>query len=285
MATDTQALRSGVVRVIGGSPEQFANILRGGQNGLGSRPALLDAATPLALTPLVAVVTKTPTMFDRFTGAADTLKDLVERHARTIEGVDLEYTLETTQTQSGHDGQPFETPKDGRRTPVQPQMTFNEVNGLLVWKFFTDWIRLIVNPDTQGSSLAALLGDETLDPYVASYYTMDMTLIQYDRTMLPKNIIEAYQITNMFPKTAGPAGFRRQIGESTVPDRQVTFAGIQQHGEYTRQAGKNIAELMQLHKVDFNLQTPVATTLIERMRVAGIAKEATDNLATFGAAT
>lgn len=51
-------------------------------------------------------------------------------------------------------------------------------------------------------------------------------------------------------------GFERTLGTTQLRERTVTFTGLVQHNENTRELGYRIAELLQLHKINYNFALP-----------------------------
>lgn len=72
----------------------ISDISWGAQLGIGPNLPQIDGATPLTLSPVVAIVTHIPTMFASIANAPAVLKALVERHAKEISGIDFGYQLE-----------------------------------------------------------------------------------------------------------------------------------------------------------------------------------------------
>lgn len=278
----TGALTSNAGRLAAGDLMSVANIVEGGQYGFGNHIPNIDAATPLVLRPIVPVITHVPTMFQYLTDFPETLKALVERHTTRIDGIDLQYTLEDATVPSGQDGQELHMPTNARRAAISPSMAMPEIAGNLVWNFFTYWMRLIKDPDTQASSLAGVIPTgTTLQPHVMSMFTMDMLVIQYDTTLQPQNIIDAYFIVTMWPYDAGPAGYTKQLGNSEHQERTIQFHGVIQHNRNTRVIGQNIATVLKLHTYDYNFAVPAATDVESRVQGDGVAHEAAEIASTF----
>jgi len=183
----TSAANLGLGGGAGSDQDRLANIMNGGQLGVGFNLANLDAATPLIFTPTVLVVMSTPTMYS--VGASKTfnkenafqkmLKALIETHAKSVTGIDFGYTLETAEQPIGHDGQNIQVPTKSKRSPVAPSFVFPEVPGNLVWNMFNQWVFDIQHPDTNASFQR--MDTDDLD-YLSSAYSMTMMAIQFDPT-------------------------------------------------------------------------------------------------------
>lgn len=232
-----------------------ANILKGGQLGGGFDARYLDEATPLALTPAVPVVIHTPTMYDDKKQIGRMIKQIIETQAKTITGIDFGYTLETEDGPAFHDGQVFAIPTKATRTAVTPSFTFNELTGNLVWELFSMWVKDIQDPDTNAAMQHAANTESIPEnAFVMSSYSMSMMVLQFDQTMLPQNLIAAAFYTNMFPTDpGGTLGLERTVATTNVPERTVEMTGIVQHNETIRKLGVELAEKLQLRKVQFSV--------------------------------
>jgi hypothetical protein len=273
MSALTQAFLNKVGSVAAGETTKLANIPLGGQLGVGARLPMLDAVTPQVFTPVVAVVTHTPTMFKAMDKADSILKALVERHAKSITGIDFGYTLEAASTMTFSDGQELQMPTHSKRTAISPSIVYPEIQGNLAWQFHKMWLTTIRNPDTQASALAALGQDNDLNPMVFSAFSMDICFIQFDPTMKPENIIDGFMVTNMWPLETGNFGLQREIGTTQTQDRTIPYAGIMQHNKRTFRAAQDIATALGLHKANFDNAPSIATQIEERLTDKGVSAE------------
>lgn len=246
------------VTSLGVSPNSLvANLARSGQLGTGIRFTKLDGATPAVFNPVVGIVLSVPSMWDRWPKLQEMLKALMETHAKSITGIDFSYSLETQDTPVGHDGQTMKVPTRTTRSAVNPSATFQEYPGLPVTNLFRTWMFDINHPDTNASILPANVSDTADIPaWYMSAYSMSMLFIQYDPSGLPDRIYDAYVITNMFPTDIGDMGFERSIGTTKLVEHSVNFAGIVQHNENTKELGYRVAQMLQLHKVNYNFALP-----------------------------
>lgn len=234
----------------------IADINYGAQLGYGPNLPNIDGATPLVLPPVVIIVTHIPTFFNNVHLAPQTIKALFERHAKEVTGIDFGYQLEGAPTPVGQDGQEMHMPTIAKRTAVTPTFTLQEIKGNLIWNLAKTWIEMIKQPDTQASSLAAINLTTPMSPMLMSSFTMDIACIQFDETMRPENIIDAWFVTNMWPQETGMFGAERRIGQSKIVERQIAFYGVLQHNRNTKVAGQIIANNLGLHKVNFDYAVP-----------------------------
>lgn len=246
------------VTSLGVSPDSLvSNLARSGQLGTGIRLTKLDGATPAVFNPVVAVVLQVPSMWNRWPKLQEMLKAVVETHAKSITGIDFGYTLETADTPVGHDSQTMKVPTKTTRSGVNPSMTFTEYPGMPIYNLFRTWQFDIQHPDTNMSILPSQIANEAEIPaWYMTAYAMTMLFIQYDPSGLPSRIYDAAIITNMFPTEIGEIGFQRQLGTTELKERSINFAGIVQHNENTRELGYRVAEMLALHKINYNFALP-----------------------------
>lgn len=246
------------VTSLGVSPNaQVANLARSGQLGTGIRFTKLDGATPAVLSPVVGVVLSMPSMWDRWPKLQEMGTSIMQTYCKSITGIDFGYTLETQDTPVGHDGQMMKVPTKTTRSAVNPTAVIPEYPGFPVYNLFRTWMFHIKHPDTNASILPANISDTSQIPgWFMSAYSMSMAFIQYDPSGLPDRIYDACVITNMFPTEIGEIGFERTIGTHQLKERSINFAGIVQHNDNTKELGFRIAELLALHKINYNFALP-----------------------------
>ena len=243
-----------------------ANLVEGGQLGYGFKAGVFDAATPLAFPPATIVVLQTPMMWDVSPnngfgdgGLGDggilamTVKSMFECHAKSVTGIDVNYTLDSGDQPIGHDGQNFKVPTQSKRTEVNPSFTWPEVTGNLVWNIILRWIWDIQDPDTNAG--LEFMADDPL-PYTMSAYSLTFMAIQFDQTMHPDRIIDAAIYCNVYPQQTGEMGIQRTIGTTEVKERNVTFNAYLMHNKYTKYLGREIARQLNLRSETYQVANP-----------------------------
>lgn len=253
------------VTSLGVSPRaQVANLARSGQVGTGIRFTKLDGATPAVFNPVVGVVLTVPSMWDRWPNLQEMLRSVMETHAQSITGIDFSYELGTEDVIVGHDGQNLKVPTRTSRTEVAPNATFREYPGMPIYNLFRTWMFDIQHPDTNMSLLPAQVdnsdnGHAGIPGWYMSAYSMSMLFIQYDPSGIPDRIYDACVIANMFPTNIGEIGFERTLNQTTVKERSITFTGLVQHNENTRELGYRVAKMLELHRINYNNALPGLT--------------------------
>ena len=249
----------------------IANVVDGGQLGFGPLLKNLDANTPPVFLPLVPVVMHVPTIFNYIPNGTAIFKALFETHLVSMDGIDFAYSMEVDGTPVGRDGQMQNVPTRQVRSQISPSCTWAEKIGNVVFNLGRVWMNAMHDIDTQAASLAGIVpSGTTLPPLVASMYSADIMLIQFDSTLRPENIIDAFQITNFFPTEIGSPGYTLNALESHRPDRTFTFTGIVQHNNNTVAVAKNVAKLLNLHTINFQDAHPIATQLEQEIQGEGL---------------
>jgi hypothetical protein len=242
---------------------QIANVIDGGQLGFGPLLINLDANTPLVLPPLVLTVLHVPTFFTYIPSGPQIFKALFETHMTSMDGIDLTYTMENDGTPVGRDGQQMMVPTKQTRSQLTPTATWAEKIGNVVWNFGRTWMNAIRDPDTQASSMAGIIASgNALPPHVASMYTADILLTQYDMTYRPENIIDAIALTNFMPTDIGGTGYQLNIPDGPHrPDRTFSFTCVAQQNNNTINVAKSVATLNNLHRINFQDAFPLAESI------------------------
>lgn len=244
------------------STSYIANVVDGGQLGFGPLLRNLDANTPPVFLPLQLVVTHVPDFFKYIPNGADIFKALFETHLVSMEGIDFSLSMEIDGTPVGRDSQLMNVPTKQVRSQISPQCLWPEKIGNVVYNFGRLWMNAIHDIDTQASSMAGIIpAGTTLPPLVASMYSADIMLIQYDSTYRPENIIDAFALTNFFPTEIGSPGYTLNATETHRPDRTFTFSCIIQHNNNTVSVAKKLANLTKLHTINYQDALPIATSV------------------------
>ena len=238
------------------------NIIDGAQYGYSPHLEMLDASTPLVLPPMRPIVTHTPDQFKYIPRYQAFFKAFFERHVHTFDGVDLQYTNQGFAMAALADGQTPHAPSDTKRADITPTAACQEVIGNVCWETHHRWLITNKDPDTQGAPLSGLVpSDQPLPPHVFSTWSMDILCIQPDTTFRPENLVSGYFVTAMTPTDIGVAHFRREVGTSTLPERQFTYEGVLQHNYNTVAVAREVMGLLRMHIPNADYSVPVARTI------------------------
>jgi hypothetical protein len=269
-------------RFASSSTSYIANVIDGGQLGLGPNLPNLDANTPPVFLPLQLVVTHVPTFFNYIDNGPAIFKSLFETHLVSFDGLDFNYSMEIDGTPTGRDGQLQNVPTKQVRSQISPTAMWPEKIGNLIFNFGRLWMNAMHDIDTQVASMAGIIpAGTTLPPHVASMYSADFMFIQYDSTYRPENIIDAFAMTNVFPTEIGSPGYQLNATETHRPDRNFTFTGIVQHNNNTVAVAKQLAGLLNLHQVNYQDALPIAQSIESNLSGMGIEYEAATYFSQF----
>ena len=248
-----------------------ANVVDGGQLGVGPILRNLDANTPPVFLPMTPVVMHVPTIFTYIPDGIKIFKALWETQLKNFDGFEPSYQMETEGVNVGRDGQQQMAPVRQTRSQITPSATWDEKIGNIIFNMGRFWFNMTRDVDTQASNMARLFKGQSVPPVVASMYSMDLLLIQHDSTMDPENIVDAYYLTNMFPTDIGSAGYTANPQESKILERQFSFTAVVQHNNNVVAAAKNVSRLLNLHTIDFQNALPIAETLSVELSSSGLA--------------
>lgn len=181
---------------------------------------------------LIALLVEAPRGFqdlddpDRY---VNTLKALVELHARTIDGLNATLTVDFVENAVGGAGEVQQDVGNVTRARSEPVFTWTEKYGKPVQSFLESWIiNLIMEP---GNKVPAVVTRGTRRPtdLLPDYNSMTVMFIEPDPTHT--KVQTAWLCTNMKPNGAGDKTGRRDLtagGESL--DISVTFSALTQVG-------------------------------------------------------
>ena len=255
-----------------------SHLITGGQLGYGYKAGAFDAATPLAFSPAVICVFATPTMYDDMPDDTEgilrqTIKAMFECHAKSVTGIDINYTMDTGSQPIGHDGQELTVPTQSKRQAVNPAFTYPEVTGNLVWNLHRRWLWDINDPDTNAGleHMNGEHGNANLAPFTMSTYSVTFIAIQYDQTQHPDRIIDAAVYTNVWPTTTTELGMERQIGTTSVKERPITYTGYVMHNDRTRELGCLVAHELDLRSERYRVASPNSEGVSQMLGASGYA--------------
>ena len=156
------------------------------------------------------------------------LRAMVERHPRTIEGLNRTLTVSVDETPVGGGGEMQQDFTDVKRARSEPSFTFDEKYGAPFQTFLQTWIQYgLLDPNAK----TALIG--TLQAYptdmLADMYSATMIFIEPDPTQ--RQVVKAFLSTNMFPLGSGDIiGSRDQANAMQLTPLTVQFSALTQVG-------------------------------------------------------
>lgn len=229
MARIKNAIISGAYSANADNP--LLDIGRGGQQGWA--PNLTEWVSNQAYVRrnLICILVEAPRMFQYMPEGSkwiQSLKSLVELHARSIEGFNAGLTVELDEHPVGGAGEMQQEVIDVKRTRSEPVFAFVEKYGRPIQTFLDYWIRYgLMDPDTKYALIGTVNGAP--NDILADWYSMTCLFIEPDPTH--KKVIQSWLTTNMFPKSNGEiVGKRDLTAASEVLNLSVEFTGLTQYG-------------------------------------------------------
>jgi len=230
-----------------GVKQPLLDFRRGGQHGYA--PNLTEWVSNQAYIRrnLICILLEAPGFFQLMPDSSiwiQSLKSLVELHARSIEGFNAALTVEFAEHPVGGAGEMQQEVTDVKRARTEPVFNFVEKYGRPIQTFLEMWIRYgMMDPDakiamagTLTSSNTATRSGQTLNAaggrptdLLADWSTMTCLFIEPDN--LHRSVVKSWITTNMMPKETGPIEGKRDLTTaSDLLELSIPFTGISQYG-------------------------------------------------------
>ena len=182
------------------------------------------------------------------------LISVLETRCEKIDGLTSTVTLETDEHIIGAAGEMQEEAVRSQRARSTLTTSLRELEGLPINALLDLWITYgIMDPDTQRpkvTSLSSYDKDKT-DVYTPDQYTMSMLFIEPDFSH--RNVVKAYALTNMMPKSAGEITAGRDLsaaGEMSLYD--IEWTSITVSNLQTRIYAQTLLDELTILKTDPN---------------------------------
>lgn len=213
-----------------GANQPMLDVTFGGQNAFA--PNLTEWVSNQAYVRrnLICVLLEAPRFFQLMPDPqkwVDTLKSIVELHAKTIEGLNGGITLEFDEHAVGGAGEMQQEVTDSKRARSEPVFTFVEKYGLPIQTFLYQWLTYgVMDPDTKIALVNTLTGTKPTD-MLADQYTASMLFMEPDPSHTKIN--RSWVCTNMMPKSAGTIEAKRDLtAASEILTLNIEFTSIAQ---------------------------------------------------------
>ena len=185
---------------------------------------------------IIPIVIRAPKFFDFMPEPkkwVDTYKALIELHPLAITGLQSGLTVEVDEHNIGGAGETQEEVTNVTRAKSAVNTTYKEKAGKAITKFLDLVIRYgMLDPDTKKPLVADLIGsiDKVGGMYTPEYYTGTVLFIEPDVTQ--KVVVDAWLVTNMFPKSNGERTGKRDIHSAgEAPEISIDWGGITMNNE------------------------------------------------------
>ena len=185
--------------------------------------------TPHVAMPVYARVIRSPRGFNDLDEPAKwhgAFKAIVERHTRTINGLDSSLDVDVRETPWGFAGEQFEVDANVVRQRSQVSMVLGaDLYNLPFQAFIDGWItNLIRNPDTKFADVLTMGGTPSTD-MLADYRGGMILYFEPDRSLT--SIVKAWLQFNVWPKHGIPfTGVSDKAGGGEMLEPTIEWTGI-----------------------------------------------------------
>ena len=237
-------------------PAPMIDLKYGGQFGPMAEYGGYISSSAYVSRPLIAVLLAPPLGLNDLDSPdllIRTLKSLVEKQSKTIEGLNATLTVSFQQNPFGGAGEQQEDFSNVERQASTPTHTWTERQGKPINRFLTTWITgLMMDPATKYPWVISRTGNTTSD--LLPDYT-GMTVLYFEPDPVHKKVVEAWLCTNMHPKGAGEVTANRDLPSGgQTKDYNIEFTAISQYGYGVKRLAQNILNTFNLGGMNPNLQ-------------------------------
>jgi hypothetical protein len=176
--------------------------------------ANLASNTPYVSRNLIAILLEAPRFF-RYSPQQNqlvaSLKALVEKHCRTIDGLNRTLTADYSDAPSGGAGEVISAISNVTRAVSNPSLGAWELQGRAIQHFLEWWILYGLGDANTKTPLIVSDGLVRPEHYNQTFGGMTVLFIEPDPTM--QDVVTAYLCTNMQPKSTGDWSNRKDVSQ------------------------------------------------------------------------
>lgn len=216
----------------------------GGQFGWSTNPSEWVSAQAYVPRNLIPIVLESPEFFQKMPDPEKWVaawKCLVEKHARTIEGLKAGLTVDVAEHAFGGAGEMFQEFTDVKRERSELSFAMVDKYGNVFQQFLERWIMYgLMHPETKIPLTATLEGGGPSDN-LADWYGGTIAFIEPDPT--GKRVIRTWISTNVWPKGTGPIeGKMDKTSALNIKELSLEFTSLTFINEGTRAYGQEILD-------------------------------------------
>jgi hypothetical protein len=190
--------------------------------------ANLASNTPYVSRNLIPILLEAPRFFryaNNSSGLIKSLKALIEKHARTIDGLTRTFNVEYADAPVGGSGEVISAVTNVTRAPSRPSFGCWELQGRSIQHFLEWWITYGLADEN--TKVPRIVADGLVKPehYNQTFAGATVLFIEPDPTW--QDVVSAYLCTNMQPTTTGDWSSRKdaaQIGQNL--DLNIEFTAL-----------------------------------------------------------
>lgn len=246
MARVTEALLGAKAWSQGNENPQLAPDF-GGQFGWATNPAEWISAQAYVPRNLIPIVLESPRFFTKMPDPAKwtmAWKVLIEKHARTIEGLKAGLTVDVAEHAFGGAGEMFQEFVDVKRERSVITIGLVDKYGNVFQNFLERWIMYgMMHPETK-TPLTATMSDGPTD-HLADWYSGTVAFIEPSPN--GKKVLRCWISTNMFPQGTGPIeGKMDKTSSLSIKELSLEFTSISFINEGTRVFGQELLDAINM---------------------------------------
>lgn len=225
----------------------------GGLNGLTADIPSWINSTPYVKMNGICFLLESPRGFKDLADPIDmtrALKNIVEVHATSWEGIDLGLTVEQAEREAGS-SRVLQYVTAVTRAPVAPVMTVWDVYGGYIGHFFTTWIeKLMPSSEAAGVVGTVLDGTISVEEILLDYDSCSMCFVEPDHTM--RKAVKAVVVFNMRPLTNGEQNIVINKEAKEAQQLSIEWTGTPEVGDRVKDLGTKLLESLSLTSANPN---------------------------------
>lgn len=210
----------------GQSPNTI-NLAQAGTHTMAPDLANVATNTPYVQRNLIPFLIEAPRFFEFLPNrdlATRCLKAFIEKHTRTINGLNQQIQVDTADNLFGGSGESLKAATNVTRTPSSPTFGGWELQGRAVTRFIKWWIQYGIGDENTKIPLVISDGLVAAEQYDATFYGATILFVEPDPTMTEP--VSVWLGTNMFPLATPPWEGRKdasQLGQNLEFDIEFSM--------------------------------------------------------------
>jgi hypothetical protein len=190
------------------------NLAQAGTHTLAPDLANIASNTPLVQRNLVPFLIEPPRFFEFLPNrdlAVRCLKAFIEKHTRTINGLNQQISVDTADNAYGGSGEVIKVATNVTRAQSNPTFGGWELQGRAVTRYIKWWIQYGIGDENTKIPLVVSDGNVAAADYDASFYGATILFVEPDASFTEP--VSAWLGTNMFPLATPPWEGRKDAGQ------------------------------------------------------------------------
>lgn len=227
----------------------MVDLTKSGQQGLAPTLAGYNGNAAHIKRNIIPVMLEAPRGFQYLSNPevwVSTLKNIVELHVQTIEGLNSTLTAEFAETAIGGSTEMQEDVVNVTRARSVPVLSIPEKYGKPVQTLFEGWIRnLLMDEETKIPRVMELASGEKPTDLLPDMISMSMLFFEPDATHT--KVVNAWLCVNMMPKSGGDNVGKRDLSSpGEVTTLSIEFTAITQIGQHVLDMAQKVLDSMSL---------------------------------------